>query len=43
MKSATGFITTLPVICYTWFLFVIIALALFSIWWVVRFGTWGVT
>ena len=41
MKSETGFITTLLVICYTWFLFVIIALALFRIWWVVRFGTWG--
>lgn len=27
---------------YTWFLFAIIALALFRIWWVVRFGTWGV-
>lgn len=23
----------------TWFLFVIIALAIFRIWWVVRFGT----
>ena len=25
---------------YTWFRFVIIALATFRIWWVVRFGTW---
>lgn len=31
MKKRNRFITTLLVICYTWFLFVIIALALFRI------------